>query len=82
MSHWSQDAQQKSGGTGDTDAGSPVHPCVENAKVIQVFDANEHTVLDPELKTPEAAPPLEMTLSHDDPPHPIDHDLYVAPGED
>lgn len=82
MSDWSQDAQKKSAGAGDHDAGSPVQPCVENAKVVQVFDANEHTVVQPDLKTPEPAPPLESSVSHEPAAPPVEHQLHVVPGEE
>ena len=77
--HWSQDAQAKSGGDGD--AGNPVHACPTRAKVIQVFDANEQTVVDAEVKTPDPLAPLEPESSVASDTPPLEPDLQIAPDE-
>ena len=80
MSDWSQQAQSKDGkGMSDRDAGSPVHPCVENAKLLPVLDAIEHTVVDPEVQVALATPPVESALTVAEPTPPIEHELRVAP---
>ncbi len=82
MTHWSEDAQAKDGaGVRDQDAGDPVLPCVENARVIQVLDSDEGTVIDPEVQITPLPPPIEHELRLEPEAPPIEGELQIPEKE-